>query len=126
MILQKNSDKEKTFAHILSALSYSIDGYKAVWKDEKAFRLVFFEAVIVFIIAVIVADSWICMIILVLPSFLSLIIELLNSAIENTIDRISLELHPLSKKAKDMGSAAQCLVQFFLCFVWLSFFLVHI
>ena len=49
---------------------------------------------------------------------LCLIVELLNSGIENCIDRISPELHPLSKKAKDQGSAAQFLAQIFLVTVW--------
>ena len=44
--------------------------------------------------------------------------ELLNSAIENVVDRISLEWHPLAKKAKDMGSAAQFTAQLFLAAVW--------
>lgn len=46
---------------------------------------------------------------LVIVPLLTLVIELVNSAIEATIDRISYELHPLSKNAKDMGSAAQLL-----------------
>ena len=45
-------------------------------------------------------------------------VELLNSAIENVVDRISLEWHPLAKKAKDMGSAAQFTAQLFLAAVW--------
>jgi diacylglycerol kinase (ATP) len=47
-----------------------------------------------------------------------LIVELLNSAIEAAIDRISYELHPLSKQAKDMGSAAQLLALCLLALVW--------
>ncbi|MNF26569.1 Diacylglycerol kinase [compost metagenome] len=50
--------------------------------------------------------------------FLGLVIELLNSAIEATVDRISLELHPLSRQAKDMGSAAQLLGLILVVVVW--------
>lgn len=49
---------------------------------------------------------------------ISLLVELLNSAIEATIDRISLEIHPLSKKAKDMGSAAQTFALITVAIVW--------
>ena len=52
------------------------------------------------------------------PLVLCLLVELLNSAIENVVDRISLEWHPLAKKAKDMGSAAQFTAQLFLAAVW--------
>lgn len=58
---------------------------------------------------------------LALPLVICLLVELLNSAIENAIDRISLEKHPLSKKAKDMGSAAQFLAQTFLVGTWATY-----
>jgi diacylglycerol kinase (ATP) len=50
---------------------------------------------------------------------LGLVVELINSAIEAAIDRISLELHPLSKNAKDMGSAAQMITLALIILVWL-------
>ena len=56
--------------------------------------------------------------VLIAVVFLGLIVELLNSAIEATVDRISLELHPLSKQAKDMGSAAQLLALCLIGLVW--------
>jgi len=49
---------------------------------------------------------------------LSLIVELLNSAIEATVDRISLSIHPLSKQAKDMGSAAQFIALLLIGLTW--------
>ncbi|EGH27297.1 diacylglycerol kinase [Pseudomonas amygdali pv. mori str. 301020] len=49
---------------------------------------------------------------------LALIVELLNSAVEAAIDRISLDLHPLSKNAKDMGSAAQFIALSMIALVW--------
>uniref|UniRef100_UPI003F8D6225 diacylglycerol kinase n=1 Tax=Stenotrophomonas rhizophila TaxID=216778 RepID=UPI003F8D6225 len=51
-------------------------------------------------------------------SFISLLVELLNSAIEAVVDRISLERHPLSKNAKDMGSAAQTVSLLMVGAVW--------
>jgi len=57
--------------------------------------------------------------VLLLVVFVALIVELLNSAIEAVVDRISLELHPLSKQAKDMGSAAQLISLLMILTVWL-------
>jgi diacylglycerol kinase (ATP) len=51
-------------------------------------------------------------------SFISLIVELLNSAIEAVVDRISLDLHPLSKNAKDMGSTAQATALLMVGAIW--------
>ncbi len=56
--------------------------------------------------------------VLIAVVLLAPIVELLNSAIEATVDRISLELHPLSKRAKDMGSAAQLLTMTLIAVVW--------
>jgi diacylglycerol kinase (ATP) len=55
----------------------------------------------------------------VIVPLLTLVVELVNSAIEAAIDRISLELHPLSKNAKDMGSAAQLLSLVMVAVTWL-------
>ena len=57
---------------------------------------------------------------LVLPVLMSLAIELVNSAIEAVVDRVSLEIHPLSKRAKDLGSAAQLLGLISIAVVWLA------
>ena len=51
---------------------------------------------------------------------MSLAIELVNSAIEAVVDRVSLEIHPLSKRAKDLGSAAQLLGLISIAVVWLA------
>jgi len=55
----------------------------------------------------------------VLTPLFCLVVELLNSAVENVVDRISMELHPLSKKAKDMGSAAQLVAMTMVGLAWL-------
>ena len=60
---------------------------------------------------------------LAVPLVFCLLVELLNSAIENVVDRVSLEWHPLAKKAKDMGSAAQFTAQIFLAAVWVTYLL---
>jgi len=56
--------------------------------------------------------------VMILVALMALIVELLNSAIEAAIDRISLAIHPLSKQAKDMGSAAQFLALILIVVVW--------
>ena len=63
-------------------------------------------------------QAWGDRVLLALVLVVALLVELLNSAIENVVDRISPELHPLSKKAKDMGSAAQFTAQICILVVW--------
>ncbi|EPZ0266283.1 MULTISPECIES: diacylglycerol kinase [Serratia] len=55
---------------------------------------------------------------LIACSFLLLVVELLNTAIETVVDRISLELHPLSKRAKDLGGAAQLVAVIMTIIIW--------
>jgi len=77
-------------------------------------------------LACLIGRSWTETVLLILPLVLGVIVELLNTAVENVVDRISLDLHPLSKKAKDMGSAAQFTAQLFLVFVWGGYILVRL
>jgi diacylglycerol kinase (ATP) len=80
---------------LLNALAYSWAGLRAAWRREAAFR----EEVLLVALCAPAA--------LVLGSLmLVLIVELLNSAIETVVDRVSAQPHPLSKIAKDIGSAA--------------------
>ena len=91
---------------IFSAFLYSIDGFKSAWKHEHAFR----QEVSVFVVGTIIAlalrISAFEKLVLIGVLMLILIVELINSSIEAVVDRVSLERHPLSKNAKDFGSAA--------------------
>lgn len=91
---------------IVSAFFYSWDGLKSAWKYEYAFRqevpVVLIGIVVALVLPISVFEKWLMMAVLLLV----LVVELLNSAIEAVVDRISLERHPLSKNAKDFGSAA--------------------
>ena len=91
---------------IFCALLYSIDGLKAAWRYEHAFR----QELILFIIgsaaALVLRISAFEKLVLIGVLMLVLIVELINSAIEAVVDRISLDHHVLSKNAKDFGSAA--------------------
>ena len=91
---------------ILSAFFYSLDGLKSAWRHEHAFRqeLALFAVGTVVALALHISAFEKLMLIGVL--LLILIVELINSALEAVVDRVSLERHPLSKNAKDFGSAA--------------------
>lgn len=91
---------------IYAAFFYSIAGFKAAWKNEHAFRqeliLVIVASIVAFALPVSAYEKLAMIGVLVLV----LIVELINSAIEAVVDRVSLERNPLSKNAKDFGSAA--------------------
>lgn len=91
---------------IFSAFFYSIDGFKTALKYEHAFRQEMVLVVIGTISALLLKVSAYEKLLLIAVLVLILIVELLNSAIEAVVDRVSLERHPLSKNAKDFGSAA--------------------
>lgn len=103
---------------IIKATRYSVKGIKAAWQNEAAFR----EEIIVAVLAVIVAFyldiSVIERILLIGSVMLVVIVEILNSAIEAIVDRISSEFHELSGRAKDMGSAAVFLTIILALIVW--------
>ena len=105
-------------ARIWHATGYSMDGLKAAWRGEAAFRQLVLLNLVLIPIALLLDVSRVERAVLVGVVFLALIIEVLNSAIEATVDRVSLELHPLSKQAKDMGSAAQFLALCLIGLVW--------
>lgn len=91
---------------IVSAMGYSIEGLQAAWRNEHAFRQELFVVVLGTIVALFLPISAFQKLFLIAVLVLVLIVELINSAIEAIVDRISLERHPLSKNAKDLGSAA--------------------
>jgi diacylglycerol kinase (ATP) len=91
---------------IFDATGHSVRGINACWNHEAAFRQDVVLSAILFIISFFLARSIEQWLVLVLPLILILIVELLNSAIENAVDRIGTERHHLSGRAKDMGSAA--------------------
>lgn len=94
-------------AHIKNACGYSLAGLNAVIKEETAFRLVLIQAVIILVLIVFLPISYTQKAFLALSAAICLIVELLNSSIENVVDLVTSDWHILAKKAKDMGSAAQ-------------------
>ena len=91
---------------VLRAFGASYRGYCGAFRNEAAFRQELAVAALVIPLGLYLGDSGIARALLVGPMILVLIVELVNSAIEATVDRIGLEHHVLSGLAKDIGSAA--------------------
>ena len=91
---------------VFSAFFYSIDGFRAAWRYEHAFRQELMIAIPGVMLALLLPASRLEKLALIASLVLVLIVELLNSAIEAVVDRVSLDRHSLSKTAKDLGSAA--------------------
>jgi diacylglycerol kinase (ATP) len=105
---------------ILHAASYSFDGLLAAYRGESAFRQEVWLVLVLTPLAFWLGQSWVEIALLLGSAMLVLIVELLNSGIEAAIDRVSFELHELSKRAKDMASAA-VLLSLLLCGgIWLA------
>jgi diacylglycerol kinase (ATP) len=104
---------------ILPAMGYAIDGLKAAWRNEHAFRQELVMVAIGTVFALSLPISAFQKLILIGVLIFVLIVELFNSAIEAIVDRVSLERHPLSKNAKDMGSAAVMLSIFLAAACWI-------
>ena len=100
------------------ACGYSLDGLKVAYRGEAAFRQLVWIAAVLLPVACLVPVTPTSRALLIAVVLLSLVVELLNSAIEAAIDRISLERHPLSKASKDMGSAAQLISLVMIAVVW--------
>lgn len=88
------------------ALLYSCAGLKTAWRGEHAFRQELCVVVIGSVVALLLPVPPLHRLLLIGVLVLVLIVELINSAIEAVVDRVSLQRHPLSKNAKDLGSAA--------------------
>jgi diacylglycerol kinase (ATP) len=105
---------------IARALGYSVAGLRLAYRGESAFRQEFWAAAVLVPLAFWVGRSWIEVVLLTGSVALVLIVELLNSAIEAAIDRVSFEWHELSKRAKDIGSAAVFLAVLVCTGIWLA------
>ena len=107
----------KGLSRILHAGGYSIQGLMAGW-SETAFRQEAMAALILLPLAFVLGQDWVEVALLAGSVLIVMIVELLNTAVESAIDRIGPEWHDLSKRAKDMGSAA-VLLSLLLCLgVW--------
>ena len=110
--------KPTGFTRLFRALGASMKGFSGAFREEAAFRQELALAVVVIPLGLWLGRNGIERVLLIAPMFLVLVVELLNSAIEATVDRIGLERHTLSGLAKDIGSAAVFLSLLFLAVVW--------
>lgn len=105
---------------LIRATGYSMAGLVTAYRGESAFRQEFWLAVLLFPLAFWLGRGWAEIALLISTLTLVLIVELLNSGIEAAIDRVSLELHDLSKRAKDLASAAVFLSLLLCAGIWLT------
>jgi diacylglycerol kinase (ATP) len=103
---------------IWNAFFYSVDGLKAAYRHEHAFRQEVVLAALLIPLALWLPASGVSKAIMVGSVLLVLIVELLNSGVEAVVDRVSLEHHVLAKRAKDVGSAAVMLALVNVAVVW--------
>ena len=105
--MEESPHKGKTgLQRLINATGYSIAGLGAAARHEDAFRQELLLAAVLVPAGLWLGPSGVARALLVGSVLLVLVVELLNSALEAAVDRISLENHPLAKRAKDIGSAA--------------------
>ncbi len=110
------------FTRIINAAGYSWLGFKAAYKHEAAFRQELWLCLVLTPVALYFGPSYADKAILMASLVFILLIEILNSALEAVVDRFGDEMHPLSGRAKDMGSAAVFLAFVIAGLVWFSVF----
>lgn len=103
---------------VYNAFFYSMDGLRAAFRHEDAFRQEVLLAALLIPAALFTPASGAGKAMMIAAVLLVLIVELLNSAVEAAVDRISLENHALAKRAKDIGSAAVFLALLNVPLVW--------
>ncbi|QWD79290.1 diacylglycerol kinase [Polynucleobacter sp. MWH-Spelu-300-X4] len=108
---------------LIGAFKYSVEGLLAAWKSEEAIKVELTLLPVLIVLALYFGPGKIEKILLIGSAILVLIVELLNTGLEKTIDRISQERHELSKIVKDIGSAAVLAALLNLLMVWGIIFL---
>lgn len=103
---------------IINAAGYSKDGLRAAYRHESAFRQLVWLNGLLLVLAVVLDFGPATRMMLITASFLSLIVELFNTAIEAAVDHTSTARHELAKRAKDAASAAQMLALLLLAVLW--------
>ncbi|HEY0907184.1 MAG TPA: diacylglycerol kinase [Methylophilus sp.] len=116
---QESPFKGKTgIRRLVNAFGYSMDGFKAAYQHEDAFRQEVWLSLLLIPLAFYLESEALHRILMVGSVLLVMIVELLNSAVEAVVDRVSIERHALAKRAKDIGSAAVLLALVNLLVVW--------
>ncbi|KRO93442.1 MAG: diacylglycerol kinase [SAR92 bacterium BACL26 MAG-121220-bin70] len=106
------------YRRLVLTTKHSIQGIDSALRTQEAFRCEMLASVILLPLALYVATDYLQLILLVGTVLMVLIVELLNTGIEVVVDRISLEFHELSGRAKDVGSAAVLISLILFLAVW--------
>ncbi|CAI0732212.1 Diacylglycerol kinase [Serratia proteamaculans] len=112
-------EKKKGIRRLTSSIKNSLDGFVDAVITEDAFRQLLIINLILLIVTFLIDITKMERLLLISSCFLLLVVELLNTAIESVVDRISLDIHPLSKRAKDLGGAAQLVTVIMAIALWL-------
>lgn len=116
----------KTPNHLVrlyKACGYSFAGLRAAFKYEQAFRLEIYLSFLFIPLAIYLADTSVELALLIGSWVFVMVVELINSAIEAIVDRIGADIHELSGRAKDIGSAAVMISVLLSLFTWLTILL---
>jgi diacylglycerol kinase (ATP) len=116
--MENNTSKKKGLIRLYFAFCYSINGLRAAFKNEAAFRQEVFLFVLLLPVIYYLPATQALKGLLLVSNTLVLIVELLNSAIEAIVDLASPDFHILAKRAKDMGSAGVLISLFLSLFLW--------
>ncbi|HUJ44679.1 MAG TPA: diacylglycerol kinase [Opitutaceae bacterium] len=122
---EQPSAKRRSFRNFLSSLWFSLEGFFAALRLEPSFREDLIFVIVLVPFAVFLPVNAVSTAVMIMALFLIIIVELLNSAVEWTIDYISREQHPMAKRAKDMASAAVFLSYVNCVVVWLVIILAN-
>ena len=109
---------KKGLRRIFNAAGYSKDGFCSAYRYESAFRQLVWLNGFLLVLAFVLDFGPASRMMLITASFISLIVELVNTAIEAAVDHTSTAQHELAKRAKDAGSAAQTLALVLLALLW--------
>ena len=112
------SDRHHGLRHVLVAARYSWQGLRTAWRKEEAFRQEVIVAVVAVPAALFIGESALERALLIAVVLQVLMVELLNTGIENVVDRIGADRHKLSGRAKDVGSAAVLMAIVIAAVVW--------
>ena len=118
--LQKHSYSASGWKRFWKAYTYSWAGFKHAYQAEEAFKQEIWQVAVLLPLALILPVSWTGKALMIGSMLIALAVELLNTGIEAAIDRVSLDDHPLSKAAKDVGSTAVFLSLANVVVIWLG------
>ncbi|MET0027908.1 MAG: diacylglycerol kinase [Candidatus Thiodiazotropha sp.] len=113
------SENNVGLRRLANALRWSMKGFRSTYKNEEAFRQEVLLTIILLPLGLWLGENGVERALLVGPLLIVLIVELLNSAVESVVDRISTENHKLSGRAKDQGSAAVLVSLMLVAICWI-------